>query len=106
MTPDDILVVSCAHPVEGSEELARALVEARLAACVQISSPMRSHYRWKGALESAEEVRLDVKTAAHRLDALVAAIRERHPYEVPEIVATPLARVDAPYAAWVRAETT
>lgn len=102
MAPETVVAVSCTHPLEGAEALARALVDLRLAACVQILPGIRSIYRWEGRVETAEESRLDAKTTSARLDALVAAVRARHPYEVPEIVATPLAGGNPAYLEWVR----
>ena len=86
--------------------LADHLIEARLAACVSIMAPCRSVYRWQGNLEQAEEVPLLIKTSAERYEALEAAIRARHPYELPEIVAVPIERGLAGYLAWIASETT
>ena len=83
--------------------LAQALVEQRLAACVQIS-PIESVYRWDGAVQVEPELRLLCKTTAQRWTAIEAAIRERHPYELPQIVAFALDPAHAPYAAWVESE--
>lgn len=85
--------------------LAEALVAARLAACVNILAPCRSVYRWDGKIEDATEVPLLIKTTAACYPALEAAIRERHPYELPEIVAVPVAHGLPDYLAWVAAET-
>ena len=71
--------------------LAAHLIEQRLAACANILAPCRSIYRWQGAIEDGEEVPLLLKTTAERYTALEAAIRARHPYELPEIVAVPIA---------------
>ena len=100
----EVVVVTCSHPAEGAEVLARTLVELRLAACVQILPALRSIYRWEGRIEMADEVRLDAKTTSACLEALIAAIRERHPYDVPEIVAMPLAGGNPAYLDWVRAQ--
>ena len=86
--------------------LADHLIEARLAACVSIMAPCHSVYRWQGNLEQAEEVPLLIKTSAERYEALEAAIRARHPYELPEIVAVPIERGLAGYLAWIASETT
>lgn len=85
--------------------LATTLVTERLAACVSVLPAVRSVYRWQGALEQASEVPLLIKTTAARYDALEAAIRARHPYELPEIVAVPVTHGLAEYLAWVDLET-
>lgn len=85
--------------------LADHLIEARLAACVSIMAPCHSVYRWQGNLEQAEEVPLLIKTSAERYPALEAAIRARHPHELPEIVAVPIGRGLPGYLAWIAAET-
>ena len=96
------LVVLCA--VGGPEEaegIARALVEGRLAACVNVVPRIVSVYRWKGAVERDEESLLVIKTRAERFEALRAAIVARHAYEVPEIVALPLVAGHLPYLTWL-----
>lgn len=88
----------------GDEEEARAiagrLVEARLAACAQIV-PVESVYRWRGKLEREGEHLIVAKTLAACLPALEKTVAETHSYEVPEILAIPVAWAHAPYAAWV-----
>lgn len=102
-----ILQVTTTLPTrEAGLALARALVDQRLAACVQVAGPVTSVYRWNGAVEEAEEWYCHVKTAGNLWPALEAAIRAAHPYEVPEIVAFPVAQASDPYAAWVAAMTT
>lgn len=103
---DALLVLTNLPDAASARALAAHLVEARLAACVNILAPCRSVYRWEGTLEDAEEVPLLVKTTAARYPALEAAIRARHPYELPEIVAVPIERGLPDYLAWVAAETT
>lgn len=89
-----------------AERLAGALVEKRVAACVNILAPCRSVYRWDGRVQHEEEHPVLIKTAADRYPALEAAIRELHPYELPEIIAVPVDRGLPGYLAWVEAETT
>ena len=84
--------------------LAEAIVEARLAACVQCL-PIRSVYRWEGRVERAAETLLAAKTRTALVPELTAFIRARHPYRVPEIVAWPLADGLPDYLAWIRDET-
>jgi periplasmic divalent cation tolerance protein len=90
---------------ESAEKLADALIEGRLAACVNILAPCRSVYRWKDAIQHDEEHPMLIKTTAAGYTALEAAIRQRHPYELPEIVALPIERGLPAYLAWVQAET-
>jgi periplasmic divalent cation tolerance protein len=102
---DTLLVISNLPDRASADRLAQALVERRLAACVNILAPCRSVYRWQGALESAEEHPLLIKTTADRYSALEEAIRGLHPYELPEIVAVPLTAGLPEYLTWVAAET-
>lgn len=101
-----LLVLTSLPDAASARALARALVEARLAACVNILAPCRSVYRWQDKIEDAAEVPLLIKTTAARYAALEAAIRARHPYELPEIVAVPIQHGLPDYLAWVAAETT
>lgn len=100
-----LLVLTNLPDRASAERLAESLVERRLAACVNILAPCRSVYRWKGALQRDEEYPLLAKTSAERYPALEAAIREAHPYELPEIIAVPIERGLPAYLAWVDAET-
>jgi len=88
-----------------AERLAGALVEKRVAACVNILAPCRSVYRWKGEVQQDEEHPLLIKTTDERYAELEAAIRAGHPYELPEIIAVPIERGLPAYLAWVDAET-
>lgn len=85
--------------------MAAHLVESRLAACVSVLAGCRSVYRWKGAVEESGEVPVLIKTSAERYPALEAALRERHPYELPEIVAVPVECGLPAYLQWVAGET-
>ena len=100
-----LLVLTNLPDQASAQALATMLVTERLAACVNLLAPCRSVYRWQGAIDSAEETPLLIKTTAERYAALEAAIRARHPYELPEIIAVPLARGRPDYLAWVAAET-
>ena len=86
--------------------LANALVEQKLAACVNVLSECTSVYRWKGTLETAREVPVLIKTRAGRYAEVEAAIRSLHPYELPEIIAVPVVRGSEEYLQWVAGETT
>ncbi|MFH9420749.1 divalent-cation tolerance protein CutA [Streptomyces sp. NPDC017529] len=88
-----------------AETLARGAIEARVAACAQISAPVTSVYRWDGAVETAQEWQVLFKTAAARYEALEAYLLQAHDYDTPEIIATPVTRGGAGYLAWVTEET-
>lgn len=86
---------------EAADRLASLLVEARLAACAQVTGPVASTYRWQGRTEHAAEWSCALKTTLARLPALEARIRAEHPYQVPEIVAVPIVAGDPAYLAWI-----
>jgi periplasmic divalent cation tolerance protein len=86
---------------EAANRIGRRLVEERLAACAQVVGPVSSVYWWQGEVESAGEWYCHLKTNASRVDALMARIRELHPYETPEIVALPVTEADAAYLRWI-----
>jgi periplasmic divalent cation tolerance protein len=88
-----------------AEEAGRALVEQRLAACVNIIPGMISHYRWQEAVERAEEVVMLIKTRASLAQAVSAEVKVRHSYDTPAIVVLPIDSMDQTYLAWVMAET-
>ena len=95
-----IVLTSC--PDEAcAERIARTLVEEGLAACVNILPPMRSIYRWKGKIEAASEQLLVIKSAVARFPALCDRLRALHPYELPEIIAVPIADGLPEYLAWL-----
>ncbi|MEO7194817.1 MAG: divalent-cation tolerance protein CutA [Pseudonocardiaceae bacterium] len=98
-------VVTTIDSAEGAEVLARGIVGARLAACVQIVGPICSVYRWEGEIQSDQEWQCWIKTSADRLDALTEHIMKNHTYDVPEIVVLPIVGGGADYLAWVTAET-
>lgn len=100
-----LLVLTNLPDQASAQALATALVEERLAACVNLLAPCRSIYRWQGAIEDATEIPLLIKTTAQRYAALEAAIRARHPYELPEIIAVPIAHGLPDYLNWVVTET-
>ena len=100
-----LLVLTNLPDEASAQALATALVTERMAACVNILAPCRSVYRWQGEIESAQEVPLLIKTTTARYAALEAAIRARHPHELPEIIAVPIAHGLPEYLSWVAAET-
>jgi len=88
-----------------AERLAEMLVQQNLAACVNILAPCRSVYRWQDAVQHDEEHPMLIKTTRERYPALEQALREGHPYELPEIIAVPIERGLPAYLEWVAAET-
>ena len=99
------VVVTTTGSAEDAERLARRVVEDRLAACVQIVGPVRSVFRWEGAVAVETEWQLVAKTAADRVADLTAILVAEHPYDVPEVVVLPVVDGHAPYLDWVVAET-
>jgi periplasmic divalent cation tolerance protein len=91
---------------EVSEQIATALVEGHMAACVNIVSPMISIYRWQGKIEREQEYLLICKTRRERFDSeFIAAVEAVHPYEVPEIIALPIEAGAQSYLEWIESET-
>ena len=88
-----------------AERIGTAIVEEGLAACANLLPGVRSIYRWKGAVERADEIVLLLKTTPSRFDALEARVRELHPHETPCVVALPINRGSAPYLDWIVDET-
>ncbi len=103
---DAVIVLTNLPDRETALKLAQALVDERLAACVNVLAECTSVYRWKEAIETAQEVPLLIKTRAALYPEVEAAIRRHHPYELPEIVAVPMVRGFPGYLEWVTAETT
>lgn len=101
------LVVFITAPEQGgvAERLARALVERKLAACVNIVPTVRSIYRWQGRIEDEAEALLIVKTRRDKLDELGRALKDLHPYEVPECIALAIERGRASFLDWLVAQT-
>jgi periplasmic divalent cation tolerance protein len=100
-----LLVLTNLPDRAAAERLAEALIEARVAACVNILAPCRSVYRWKGAVQHDEEHPVLIKTTAERYPELERAVRAGHPYELPEIIAVPIERGLPAYLDWVAAES-
>ena len=100
-----LLVITNCPDEESANAIALAVVEARLAACVNILPRVQSVYRWQGAVESATEIPLLIKATAVNYPALEKLIAERHPYDVPEIIALPIAQGLPAYLNWVAEET-
>lgn len=100
MTDKIVILSTCATQEEG-ELLARALLDARLAACINVIPRMRSFYRWKGAIESADECLLLIKSSRPLFEPLKAALEKVHSYEVPEVVALPVVEGAESYLNWM-----
>jgi periplasmic divalent cation tolerance protein len=101
---DAIQVVTTTCSKEEAEMIARALVERRLAACVQVVGPLTSTYHWQGRVETAQEFLCIIKTRQSHYLALEDAIRELHSYEVPEILAFQVTSGNRAYLDWLRGE--
>lgn len=91
---------------EQAEKLATGLIEARLAACVQIEGPIRSHFRWEGRAQSGDEYRLTVKYLPHRQVEVESWLFARHPYTVPQWVVVRAEHVAEKYLSWAQANST
>jgi periplasmic divalent cation tolerance protein len=101
MTDKIVVLVTCGSKKE-ARKIAQALVQRRLAACVQeIGVPVRSMYRWKGRVESANEVLLLIKTSRKRFSAVSTLVKKLHSYEVPEIIALNIADGSHEYLDWI-----
>jgi periplasmic divalent cation tolerance protein len=101
MTDKIVVLTSCAAAVD-AERMARALVDGRLAACVNVVPGARSFYHWKGATQSGEEFLLIIKTSRDLFGALRAEMEKLHPYEVPELLALPVVAGAENYLSWLQ----
>lgn len=102
--PGHVIVTTTTDSEEAARTLAARAVASKLGACAQIV-PITSVYRWDGELHTDPEWRVEVKTAADRVPALVEALKSAHSYDVPEIIATPIEGGSAEYLDWLVAET-
>ncbi len=105
MEPQFAQVITTLGSADDAHTLARALVEQRLAACVQIVGPVTSVYRWQDRIEEAQEYLCLIKTRLELYQRLEQAIRAVHPYQVPEILAFPVAAGSRDYLAWLSDQT-
>jgi periplasmic divalent cation tolerance protein len=101
---DKIVILSTCASEDEAEKLARGLVEARLAACVNVIPRGRSFYRWKGEIEAGEECLLLIKSSRPLFEPLRAALEKVHPYEIPEIIAMPIVEGSENYLSWIAGE--
>lgn len=102
---ETLLVLTNCPDEATANAIALALVEEKFAACVNILPRVQSVYRWQGAVESASEIPLLIKSTVGRYAELETAIRARHPYDVPEIIALPITQGLPAYLNWVATET-
>ncbi|MGA2797952.1 MAG: divalent-cation tolerance protein CutA [Thermoguttaceae bacterium] len=102
---DYIQVFTNTESRDDAETIGRALVDGRLAACVQIVGPITSIYRWQGKINTAQEWQCWIKTRRELYDRIEETIRSLHPYEVPEILAVAVTAGSADYLAWLNEET-
>lgn len=102
---DIVIVFTTVADDDRAEQLARRLVDERLAACVNLHPPMVSMYRWRGALERDSERQMVIKTTRDRVPALEARLTQLHAYELPEFLVVAVDDASAPYMKWVREET-
>ncbi|PSL52544.1 divalent cation tolerance protein [Saccharothrix carnea] len=105
MSDNHVVVITTTDSEDAAGTLAKAIVEARLAACVQVSSPIRSVYRWGGEVHDDREWQLWIKTAYDRVDELTEFVKARHTYDVPEVLALPVLGGNLDYLAWLTDET-
>lgn len=97
----DVFVLLCTVPPDRARAVADPLLAERLVACVNFVGPVRSRYRWQGAIEEGEETLLVLKTVRHRLAAVRQRLLELHPYDVPELLELPVAGGLGAYLQWV-----
>jgi len=100
-----VLVYTTYPTLVEAERSGRAIVEQRLAACVNILPGMVSHYWWQGAIERGEEVVMIIKTRAALADRVAAAVKTMHSYSRPAVLVLPVEHVDPAYQSWLMAET-
>ena len=105
MSSEFVLVLTTLPADADASGFAQALVEARLAACVNLLPPMDSVYRWQGAVERESERQVVIKTTMPRIDALWQRVRDLHPYEMPEFIVIPIVDGNQSYLRWVAEST-
>lgn len=105
MPAEHVVVASTTDSEQEARSLAAGAIEARLGACAQIVGPITSVFRWDGAVQTEQEWRVEIKTAADRVPALTEHLQAAHSYDVPEIIATPIGGGSAAYLSWLVEET-
>jgi periplasmic divalent cation tolerance protein len=106
MSQEYVIVLTTLPADADGAAFARGLVEERLAACVNLSAPMESIYRWEGSIETEAERQLVIKTSRDRVVALWDRVRELHPYDMPEFLVIPIVDGNDAYLRWVGESTT
>jgi periplasmic divalent cation tolerance protein len=106
MSQEYVIVLTTLPADADGAEFARDLVEERLAACVNLSAPMESIYRWEGTVETESERQLVIKTSRERVGELWDRVRELHPYDMPEFLVVPIVDGNDAYLRWVAESTT
>lgn len=101
---DKIVVLTTCASAEEAEKIARTLVSKKLAACVNMLPAVRSIYRWKGAVEDAQEIQLVIKSSRGLFDEVRAEIEKLHSYEMPEVIAIPIVDGSEAYLDWLNRE--
>jgi len=97
-----VIITTTSDDREVLDRLAKALVERNLAACVQISGPMTSCYRWEGKVETAEEFSCSIKTASHLQDQIELVVNELHNYDLPQLVVVQVSGGSEAYLSWMQ----
>lgn len=103
--PEFIQVSTSTDKREDAERISKAIVENRLAACAQVSGPISSFYWWNDNMEETEEWRIIIKTTMDIYPRLEQALKNFHPYEVPEIIAVPITAGNSDFLEWIKKET-
>ena len=102
---EPLLVLTNLPDLASAEKLARTLIESRAAACVNVLAACRSIYRWQGAVETADEIPLLIKTTAANYPRVEEIVRAQHPYDMPELIAAPITHGLPSYLGWLATET-
>jgi periplasmic divalent cation tolerance protein len=105
MADENVIVLTTWPADADAEAFARTIVEERLAACVNLSAPLTSLYRWQGTIEQAAERQITIKTTRARVEALKVRLHELHSYEVPELIVLPIAAGSEAYLTWISDST-
>ncbi|WP_028923198.1 divalent-cation tolerance protein CutA [Pseudonocardia acaciae] len=105
MAAEHVIVTSTTDSEQAARALAAGAIEANLGACAQVVGPITSVFRWEGSVQTEQEWRVEIKTAADRVAPLVEHIKAAHAYDVPEIIATPITAGSAEYLTWLVDET-
>ncbi|ATY15900.1 MULTISPECIES: divalent-cation tolerance protein CutA [Actinomycetes] len=105
MSADHVVVTTTVDSEAAARTIAASAIEARLAACAQIVGPITSVFRWEDEVQTAAEWRVECKTAADRSGALEEFLNVRHPYDLPEVIVTPIVGGSPRYLSWLVEET-